>query len=623
MKINKIKSSKKILKTLFFIFLFILPFKKASAGFLGNLLGSLFSLASIATAPILIIIMLMGYIIASISSILITASGFLLNITNQLQTLLTSPSNIIVNMGWSIVRDIANLGFIIIIIILAIALILRVKEYEFQKYFPKLIFSVIGVNFSLEITRIIINFSQVLANFFLSKISTSPFTIGSNLLGAFGPQRIMKGLNFENFSNEIFSGELAINMIYITITPYLMTIFNIILSSVIFITAISLLVRFIYLSILTIIFPAVWLINLTPKKELVSKWWDKFINQVFYYPIVTFFIYLTYQTSFQLKNTEFSQITSNNESLAIFGNLSGNIISVFQAGFEIIILCGLLIGGLFVGNSMGMAMAQTALNAGQALRKKVGDYTSTKIQENALRAGTKILSGEKTQQFGEKIQQIGKDRGFFLRTLSSPLRKIGQGIGAAKSYREKLVEEKQKQLEKKPLKEQALMFNSTNAPTKTAILQNIAKKGKELRKEKNTKNKEIKNSKEKIKKLDEQEQILTNSLKSSSLSNENRINMTLKLNEIKNQKYVEKNNLKNLEEEQEQALKQIDKFNKEIISKLPNYINLALKRADFDMNKITETMENVIKNKKASSFKEKIKKRPLTKDTLNSYLKNS
>jgi hypothetical protein len=88
-----------------------------------------------------------------------------------------------ISVGWTIMRDIANLGFVLFIIIIALATIVRFRDYEAKQLLPRLIGAAILVNFSLAIPSIFINFSDVLSNYFLNKIGLEQNEQG-NISGA-------------------------------------------------------------------------------------------------------------------------------------------------------------------------------------------------------------------------------------------------------------------------------------------------------------------------------------------------------------------------------------------------------------------------------------------------------
>ena len=59
--------------------------------------------------------------------------------------------------GWAIVRDLCNMFFILILLVIAFATILRVEGYDIKKMVPKLIIMAILINFSKTICGLIID----------------------------------------------------------------------------------------------------------------------------------------------------------------------------------------------------------------------------------------------------------------------------------------------------------------------------------------------------------------------------------------------------------------------------------------------------------------------------------
>ena len=67
-----------------------------------------------------------------------------------------------VKVGWVIVRDLANMFFVLVLLVIAFATILRIESYNAKKLLPKLLIMAVVINFSKTIFGIIIDFSQVI-----------------------------------------------------------------------------------------------------------------------------------------------------------------------------------------------------------------------------------------------------------------------------------------------------------------------------------------------------------------------------------------------------------------------------------------------------------------------------
>lgn len=68
----------------------------------------------------------------------------------------------IVRIGWPVLRDLVNLFFVIALLVISFATVLRIESYSYQKLLPRLVIVALLVNFSKLITGLVIDFSQVI-----------------------------------------------------------------------------------------------------------------------------------------------------------------------------------------------------------------------------------------------------------------------------------------------------------------------------------------------------------------------------------------------------------------------------------------------------------------------------
>ncbi|MDP1709797.1 MAG: hypothetical protein Q8L21_02835, partial [Candidatus Komeilibacteria bacterium] len=73
-----------------------------------------------------------------------------------------------VNIGWVMVRDISNMFFVVILLLIAFGTILGIEQYEWKKLLIKFVFAAILVNFSRVIAALIIDAAQVVMITFLN-----------------------------------------------------------------------------------------------------------------------------------------------------------------------------------------------------------------------------------------------------------------------------------------------------------------------------------------------------------------------------------------------------------------------------------------------------------------------
>ena len=100
----------------------------------------------------------------------------ILGIVTWFLTLVVSPTfidvsytnNAFVIYGWTITKNLANIGFIIILAFIGLGTALRIQEYQWQKTLPRLFFILLIINFTPVICGFIIDASNIVINYFLN-----------------------------------------------------------------------------------------------------------------------------------------------------------------------------------------------------------------------------------------------------------------------------------------------------------------------------------------------------------------------------------------------------------------------------------------------------------------------
>src|SRR3989344_8140002 len=119
---------------------------------------SLFALFNCLTGAFQWVTLTIGYVIGRIIAFFITLAGSLITI------LINSNANILTNNyvleGFKISLSLANLGFVLAIILIAFGTILRVERYEFKRTLSNLVIAALLINFSFAIAGTIIDFTN-------------------------------------------------------------------------------------------------------------------------------------------------------------------------------------------------------------------------------------------------------------------------------------------------------------------------------------------------------------------------------------------------------------------------------------------------------------------------------
>lgn len=320
------------------------------------------------------------YLISALGGVLISFGAMLVSWLIQFNQGVFSSN--MVQTGFSVCLSIANLGFVLGIIVIAIATILRNQSYGMKQLLWKLVVMAILVNFGLVIARPIVGVSDSLSNYFLQYISgggsSGPNGLATALVGLFSPAKILNGAASAATSSSGAANDFMAGMISL--------FFSIIICAVMFIAllalAVLLFVRYVYLAILLIVLPFAWLMWVFPKfSGQFSKWWDNFIKWTFFPAVALFFMYLvilTLQNAATLPAVSPTAATDPSNPASTFLNATNNTssgsqgVSFLQQALDDLALAALMIGGLFAAESLTGSIGKTAVSTAKTAAGWVG-----------------------------------------------------------------------------------------------------------------------------------------------------------------------------------------------------------------------------------------------------------
>src|SRR3989344_7074303 len=90
----------------------------------------------------------------------------------------------VVDESWKIMRNFANMFFIVALIVMAFATIFNITKYEARTLFPKFLISALLINFSLVLGVLVIDASQVLSNTFLMGMGDFSARLGESFINS-------------------------------------------------------------------------------------------------------------------------------------------------------------------------------------------------------------------------------------------------------------------------------------------------------------------------------------------------------------------------------------------------------------------------------------------------------
>ena len=309
-----------------------------------------------------------NFLIGYIGGIFVFLGGNLTNWTLNLNSqVIQSPT---VKVGWVIARDLANLGFVLAIILIAFATILRMESYEMKKTLRNLIIAALLINFSLVIAGVFVDFAGVITDFFIDKATGGTLAgaakIGEAFANGFQVQKFIQVTKDSKSIEQMVAGLTGVALVSFAASLFFVALFTAIAAISLFGLAGMLFIRYIALNILLVIMPLAWLFWIWPDLQGKWKeWWSEFFRWVFFAPAASFFIYL----ALSLASSKYSgdlALGGAEQTLNPGGALGLLVDNVGQIIGQMIAVLGVLIGGLITANKMGIYGADIALKTASA-----------------------------------------------------------------------------------------------------------------------------------------------------------------------------------------------------------------------------------------------------------------
>lgn len=449
------------------------------------------------------------------SQILILESKLLAWVID-LSTFTTMP---VVQDGWRIVRDLANLFFIAILIYIAFATILRLRGFSATQMLGKVLIIAILINFSLMIGGVIIDFSQVLMRYFL--FAYLPDNTPHN--GYSFSKQLASAMMFQKF----WAPDQEISGVYLESLGDLLVVFSKLLFVMIFIfisaivlgaLVLLLLVRVFWLWFLLIFAPIAWVLSVVPLAVLSNyarQWWQKFLQYAFLGPIIAFFIYLAFSVVMYQENNRLTNIFATSSfSTATIGGGGGlggggggagggsngtgfddfgeagffttsapttsifNIFTVMQLG----LILGFLIAGLMAGSALSPKIAGGALK----FLKIRGESIKQSLQQKAKETSWKTLDRTGVTKLGLRLEEglgalaeKGKGGRFAATTLRvAGLAKLAELMQESKEKLKATTEERQKKYKREESSHLEKVLPSLTGFDRVAALKELADRDK-------------------------------------------------------------------------------------------------------------------------------------------------
>jgi hypothetical protein len=417
MKINLFK--KIIIPVLIFVFLFS-PFI-ASAQALGD------AATWIKHLPANFVNMVMGvfvYLFATFAQIAgglldwVTSPGFI-SLPYTKAGSLADGGNPIIEVGLNITKNFVNLGLVVVLVFIALAITLRLEEYATQKTLFRLIVIALLVNFAPVICGLIVDASNIIMNYFLVGIREGISGILTDISTAGLTGTLTRPGSVTVFSLLAKGAVMIILNLFIGLAFLLLTFIFIF--------------RYVAIWVLVILSPLAFVAWILPAtKKFWEMWWKQLLNWSFIGIPMAFFLYLAMRSVAGL-NTYFTT------KMAAPG-LEPDVTGLLNNVFPYFAVLAILYLGFFIGLSTTAMGSSAVINFAKARGGQISKATAKKTWQGTRWAAQKTRAkipegirrwGERqtgTKKWGAEETGIG---GVVKRGLATvnPARYLRRGFG--------------------------------------------------------------------------------------------------------------------------------------------------------------------------------------------------
>ena len=276
-----------------------------------------------------------------------------------------------VETGWVLVRDVVNMFFIVVLLVIAFSTIVGYEKLHYKGVLPKLLLMAVLINFSKTLIGVLIDFSQVIMLTFVNGFQAAA---GGNFMNALKVTKVTQ-LNRPYIEEALKQGNHVQDLGSVLGASILGLAMLVISASVLAVMVIYILVRIIGLWLLLIMSPIAFFalaLPATMQKSLsafTNDYWSKLSALLTGGPIIAFFLWLALATA-QGHPEEFNLYQS--QSATEQASITDTAVGISAAGdpkdlASFIVAVVMLLTGLSTAVSITNAVSPQALGAARAV----------------------------------------------------------------------------------------------------------------------------------------------------------------------------------------------------------------------------------------------------------------
>lgn len=282
-------------------------------------------------------------------------------------------------VGWFMVRDVANMFFVVALLVIAFGTILGLEQYEWRKALAKLVLAAILINFSRLICGLIIDAAHVFTITFLNAVQGAA---GGNLINMFKLDKILS-LSQTAPGGEI-KEDLRLDLFVASITAMFFAILAMVTVGAYVVVMVA---RVIVLWVAIIMSPLAFVLQSIPQtKSYATDWWQEFTKHVLAAPLMVFFLWLAFATlgsgdisnHVGIKSLRQNSETQSLEVLSISSTPSTSLseISSWENMSSFFIAMAFLMIGLQRVQKLGVTGGSSAVGSALSIGKKIATVAS-------------------------------------------------------------------------------------------------------------------------------------------------------------------------------------------------------------------------------------------------------
>ena len=348
----------------------------------------------LAESVLAVVIGILGVFVA-FAKYLVVFSAQVLDFTLN-PALYNFTSNKMIVEGWTVVRDVCNLFFLLVLLFIAICTILKIEKYHAKKTLLTLIIMALLINFSKPITIFVFDGSQLLMNFFLDQIGKTG--TGSES----GSALITKAAEISDFIYQSLPGywsskDSSLNM---AIQYIFAAVFLFMLAVSYLVTALMLIIRIVAIMMLIIVSPFAFFAAIIPDfSKISSKWWSALFEYSYYGPAAAFFLLLA--TKLENALPHLSAATNPTEGVAKSLTEQSLQVTVNNITHYLTVLV-FLYASIFMAKQFGGAAGAAIVGNANRVMKWAGGMTKGGGMWGSLARGTGQVTGVSNMYRGAK-----------------------------------------------------------------------------------------------------------------------------------------------------------------------------------------------------------------------------